>query len=258
MTLVPRSVAEVTIAQSLALVPPVVVVGWSNAPGLAPVLLCAATTAIVWEMVFGALRQRLFSAHGITTALIFALLCPTDIALWQLAFAVSMGVVFGELIFGGRGFGFVSPAALSLSLLVVAFPDVVLPATTREVALAVFPGVALLLIVGLISLSVLAGVGFGTIVLLLMTGQAIEPRLIAVALSVGAVFLVADPTAAATTPVGRWLYGVLAGVMVVVFSPEGGFTTEAIVAAALFANVIAPLIDQGSIFLYTRRMRRHG
>lgn len=256
MTFSPRTVVGVTMWQSLALLLPVGVVGWSDL-AVGQVLATALLTALVWEMMFAGLRKRAISAHGVTTALIVTLFCPADIALWQLAVALSLGVVLGELIFGGRGFGFVSPAALSLSLLIVAFPEVALRATTPEVALAVLPGLALLLAMGLVSIAVLASVGVGTFLLLAVTGQPVDPSAIAVALSVGTVFLFADPTAASTTPHGRWVYGLLAGGLVVIFSPTEQLITEAVVAAALFASVFAPLIDYLAVILYVRR-RGHG
>ena len=258
MNLSPRSVTGVTVIQTLALVPPVVTAGWVGTPGFVLTLLVAAISAVVWEMVFAGLRKRPFTAHGVTTALIVALYCPTDLPLWQLTVAVSMGVVFGELIFGGRGFGFVGPATLSLSLLIVAFPDASLRATTPDIALAVVPGVALLLAAGLLSLYVPIGVGLGALALIAFSGQPFEPVHIATALSVGVVFLIADPTASATTFVGRWVYGALAGAMIVVFSPVGTISPEAIVAAALLASVFAPLFDYGAILLHVRQRRRHG
>ncbi len=254
----PRTVAGVTLLQSVALVLPVIVTGWTTPVGTTLVLTTAMMTAIVWEMIFAGIRKRAFTAHGVTTALIVTLFCPTDIALWQLSFAVSLGVVFGELIFGGRGFGFVSPAALSLMLLIVAFPDVRLHATAPEVALAVLPGLALLLAAGLVSLSILGGVGLGVLFCLAITGQALDPFALGTGLSVGAVFLFADPTAASSTPVGRWVYGGLAGYMVVLFSPAETPGADAIVAAALFASVFAPLIDHGAVRLHLRSRRRHG
>ena len=254
----PRTVAGVTLLQSVALALPVLVTAWPTLPATSLVLAVAAMTAIAWEMIFAGIRKRPFSAHGAATALIITLFCPTDIAPWQLAFAVSLGVAFGELIFGGRGFGFVSPAALSLMLLTVAFPDITLHTTPPPVALAVFPGLALLLIMGLVSVFVLAGFGLGVLSCLAIFGQTVDPAVLAAALSVGAVFLVADPTSASTTPIGRWIYGGLAGAMVVVFSPTEMPGAEAIVAAALFASIFAPLIDDGAVRFHLWAKRRHG
>lgn len=259
MNLSPRSVTGVTSLQALALVPSVIVGGWSDPATVAFILVVTTSVALGWEVIFAIIRKRAFSANGITTVLIVSLFCPFDIVLWQLAISISLGVVFGELICGGRGFGFVSPAALSLSILIVAFPDVALRSPTLEIALAVLPGLALLLAAGLVSLSVLMGIVFGALATFTVTGQIVEPTTAATALSVGAVFLIADPTAASTTMLGRWVYGVLAGALVVVFSP-GEVAPEAVVAAALLASVFAPLIDHGTILLdwRKRRVHRHG
>lgn len=255
MMLSPRSVAGVTALQVLAVLPPVAVLFWLDPPGLVLVLATAAVTAVAWEMLFAGVRKRAFTAHGLTTALIVALFVPSGIAPWHVAVALSLGVVMGELIFGGRGFGFVSPSALSLSLLVVAFPDTVLRAPSADTALAVIPGLLLLLAAGLLSLRIVAGVGIGALALLAVSAQAIEPFAVLTALSIGTVFLVADPIAASTTPLGRLVYGALAGALAVVFSPA--LEPEALVAAALLASVFAPLIDHGAVLLHGRSGRRY-
>lgn len=256
MILTSHRVRDVTLSQALALAPLVAAGVWT-APTEALVFLAAGITALFWEAVFAGVRKHPFTAHGITTALIVAVFCPPDVALWQVAVAVSLGVLFGELIFGGRGFGFVSPVALSLALLIVAFPDVALRAPTPLIAVLVLPGLALLLIAGLVSGAVLVAVGLGVTALLAITGQSIEPAILATALSLGAVYMIADPTAASATPLGRWVYGILAGALVVIFSPGGMITQEAVVAAALLASVFAPLIDHGAVLLHIRKRRSH-
>ena len=120
------------------------------------------------------------------------------------------------------------------------------------------PGLALLVATGVVSLTILVAVGGGVAAMLLITGQAIEPAALLTALSIGAVFLIADPTAASTTVVGRCFYGLLAGGLIVIFSQADSPTPEAIVAAALFASVFAPLIDHGAVLLHLRTRRYHG
>ena len=254
----PRTVAGVTTLQVLALLPPVIVVAWPAPFALLQILAVATFTALIWEMVFAGTRKTAFTAHGLTTGLIVALFCPADIALWQLAVAVSLGVIFGELIFGGRGFGFVSAAALSLSLLFVAFPEIALQAPSGAIAIAVLPGLVLLGVAGVVSLSVLGAVGLGTLGMLAGSGEALDLPATGVALSVGAVFLMADPVAASVTRIGRPVYGLLAGALVVVFSSDGVLTPESVVSAALLASVFAPLIDHGAIEVQMLSRRRNG
>lgn len=240
MSLTPRSLAGVTALQVAALVLPTLVALWHDGSSAFPILATSIVTALFWETVFAGGRKRRLSAHGVTTGALFMLFCPPDVALWQIAFATTLGAVFGELIFGGRGFGFVSPAALALSVLLVAFPDVSLRAQTPEVVLAMLPGLALLLATRLVSPLVILGC---LVPVLLLAGQGPDVLPVALVLLPGLIFLVADPSVACGRAIGRWVYGMISGALVVVFSPASGMTPEAVVAAALLASVFGPLID---------------
>ena len=258
-SLKPQSVAGVTMAQTVALVLPVVFVA-QTAPGTYATLLVAALiTALVLEGLFAALRRRGPTLHGVTTALIFTVLIPTDIAIWQLILAMSLGVVLGELVFGGRGFGFVNPATVALSLLLISFPQVQLPAPTQNLALATLPGALVLLSLGLISWRTILATTFAVAALLAIKGHGVDPEAIATALAFGLIFLICEPTTSASTNAGRWIYGALSGGLVVLFSPAAALTSEAVVFAALMASVFAPLIDHLVVLTHfrLRRARRY-
>lgn len=246
-----------TLVQTLALLPPGAVALWVS-PGLAAVLVSALVTALAWEAAFALLRGHAITAHGITTALIVTLFCPPEIAGWQIAVAVTLGVVFGELVFGGRGFGFVSPAALALATLIVAFPDVALRGPTPLMAALVLPGLAVLIGTGRVFPTVLVGAVLGALALLMLTDHPVMPLAHAVALSVGAVFLIADPAAGSVTAAGRWAYGALAGGLAILFSPGAEILPEAVVSAALLASVFAPLLDYLAVLIPLPRRRQSG
>ena len=59
----------------------------------------------------------------------------------------------------------------------------------------------------------------------------------------GAVFMATDPVSAAMTDMGRWIYGILIGVMTVLVRAINPAFPEGIMLAILFGNVMAPLID---------------
>ncbi|MDJ0637979.1 MAG: RnfABCDGE type electron transport complex subunit D [Paracoccaceae bacterium] len=250
--------AGITLAQTVALVLPFAIVASSDVGRHALILLSAFIAALGWEALFGTLRKRGLSVHGVTTALIVATLCPPDIALWQVLVSVSLGVILGELVFGGRGFGFIHPATVSLALLMISFPQVQLPLPTQALALATLPGGVLLFTLGLISGRVLLATGLAVAAALVLQGHAIEPLAVATALAFGLVFLVADPVTAAATNVGRWAYGALAGGLIAIFSPTGEITSQAVIFAALMAGVFAPLIDHLAVLAHAYRwQRRH-
>jgi Na+-transporting NADH:ubiquinone oxidoreductase subunit B len=59
----------------------------------------------------------------------------------------------------------------------------------------------------------------------------------------GAVFMATDPVSAAMTNTGKFVYGILIGVMVILIRVVNPAFPEGIMLAILFANLFAPLID---------------
>lgn len=62
-------------------------------------------------------------------------------------------------------------------------------------------------------------------------------------LAFGAVFMATDPVSAAQTETGKWIYGVLIGMITVIIRVVNPAYPEGIMLAVLFMNVFAPLID---------------
>ena len=77
-------------------------------------------------------------------------------------------------------------------------------------------------------------------------------------LAFGLVFMATDPVSAAMTEGGKWIYGILIGVMTILVRVINPAFPEGIMLAILFGNVFAPLIDhfvvQANI---RRRAKRH-
>jgi Na+-transporting NADH:ubiquinone oxidoreductase subunit B len=221
-----------------------------------PGLLVALLVAVGWDYVFAKLRHRRFQPFGITTAMIFALFAPVDIPLWHLVVVLSLGCGIGELVFGGRGFSFASPATVSLALLLLALPGVVLRAPTEAMALSCLPGAALLLATGLLSLRTVFAFA---VTLGALFGVAAMPDALALAcaVSVSLLFLVSDPTTGAVTGPGRLAHGAFAGGLVWVFGGSGAGIPppDALVFAALLASLFAPLLDHIAIALTASRRR---
>ncbi len=253
--------ARVTFAQLVALAGPVAVTVVERGIAQIAVLMTALVTCLVWELTFDLIRGRSLSWHTATVALILAVLVPASVPLWQIAMAASFGVVFGELIFGGRGYGIVSGAAAAAGFLVFSFTGTELSMSNEALALATLPGVLLLLRGGLVSWGVLVSAA----VVLAASGfaQAGVSGLPTVAASVafGLVFLIGDPVAGASTNLGRWVFGALAGVLILLFDTVAGpaVAPEAIVFASLLASIFAPLIDHMVVAMVIRRRgRRNG
>ena len=100
----------------------------------------------------------------------------------------------------------------------------------------------------------LPGVMFGMImtsILFNTIGSATNPmfampwywHLVTGGFAFGMMFMATDPVTAAHTNTGRWWYGVLIGVMVVLIRVVNPAFPEGMMLAILFANMIAPLMD---------------
>ena len=62
-------------------------------------------------------------------------------------------------------------------------------------------------------------------------------------LAFGAVYMATDPVTAAQTETGKWIYGLMIGILTVIIRVLNPAYPEGIMLAILFMNVFAPLID---------------
>lgn len=74
----------------------------------------------------------------------------------------------------------------------------------------------------------------------------------------GAIFMATDPVSAAMTNTGKFLYGVLIGVMVILIRVVNPAFPEGMMLAILFANLFAPLIDHFVVQANIRRRLARG
>ena len=76
-------------------------------------------------------------------------------------------------------------------------------------------------------------------------------------LAFGVIFMATDPVSAAQTELGKWIYGILIGVLTVIIRVTNPAYPEGIMLAVLFMNVVAPLIDHYVVKANkTRRLQR--
>jgi Na+-transporting NADH:ubiquinone oxidoreductase subunit B len=135
--------------------------------------------------------------------------------------------------------------------------------------LACLIGAAFLIITRVASWRIMAGVMLGMIGTSLLfngIGSQTNPmfampwywHLVLGGYAFGMVFMATDPVSAAMTDAGRWIYGVLIGLMVTLIRVLNPGFPEGMMLAILFGNVFAPLIDwfviQANI---RRRLRRN-
>ena len=86
-----------------------------------PVFLVCNIAGGLWELLFATVRKHEINEGFLVTGLLFPLILPPTIPLWQVAVGISFGVVFGKEIFGGTGKNFLNPALTARAFLYFAF-----------------------------------------------------------------------------------------------------------------------------------------
>ena len=285
---------------------------WDNlVHGAAYFLPIYAVTFIVggfWEVLFASIRGHEVNEGFFVTSILFALILPPSIPLWQVALGISFGVVIAKEVFGGTGKNFLNPALAGRAFLFFAYPaqlsgdavwtaiDGVTGATPLATAaaggiaavtagglswwdaflgtipgsvgetgtLAILIGGAVLLLSRIASWRIVSGVMLGMVgcsLLLNSVGSASNPmfampwhwHLVLGGFAFGMVFMATDPVSAAMTDTGKWIFGALIGVMVVLIRVVNPAFPEGMMLAILFANLCAPLIDH---FVVTANIKR--
>jgi Na+-transporting NADH:ubiquinone oxidoreductase subunit B len=87
-----------------------------------PVFLVTNIAGGLWEGFFASIRGHEVNEGFLVTGLLFPLILPPTIPLWQVAVAISFGVVIGKEIYGGTGRNIFNPALLARAFLFFAYP----------------------------------------------------------------------------------------------------------------------------------------
>jgi Na+-transporting NADH:ubiquinone oxidoreductase subunit B len=252
---------RIAVAFIVAVLPPLAGALYEQGPALMPELAVALLVTLGWQIVFAWSRHSPIGWDGIVTAIAFVVMLPTPTPVWQIALALTFGVVTGEQIFGGRGRAFLNPAAVGLAFLFFSFPASAAGAAGSLNGLATLPGAILLVLLGLISWQVIVAALASFVVAAFFAGI-VDPLALFIpgSFAFGLIFLGCDPVSAAATNPGRLIYGALIGALTIAFSAaNGAIETSAVVFAILLGAIFAPLIDHIVVLLNARRRRRrHG
>ncbi len=263
-----------------------------------PIYLVTFAVGGFWEVLFASVRKHEVNEGFFVTSVLFALICPPSIPLWQVALGISFGVVVGKEVFGGTGKNFLNPALTGRAFLFFAYPaqisgDAVwtavdgftgatplglvaaggmeaiaasglswmdafvgtLHGSVGEVStLAILIGGAVLLLTKIAAWRIVAGVMLGMVgmsLLLNLIGSDTNPmfampwywHLVVGGFAFGMIFMATDPVSASMTSTGKWVFGALIGIMVVLIRVVNPAFPEGMMLAILLANLCAPLID---------------
>ena len=278
-----------------------------------PIYIVTLAVGGVWEVLFATVRGHEINEGFLVSSMLFALILPPDIPLWQVALGISFGIVIGKEIFGGTGKNFLNPALTGRAFLFFAYPASIsgdsvwvavdgftaatplglaatggleavyaanyswmqtffgfMPGSIGETStLACIIGAAFLLYTRIASYRTMGGVFLGMLIMSLtfnFIGSDSNPmfaipwywHMTLGGFAFGLVYMATDPVSGSMTDTGRWVYGALIGVMVVLIRVVNPAFPEGMMLSILFANMFAPVIDyfvvQANI---RRRVKRH-
>ena len=264
-----------------------------------------------WEVLFASVRKHEVNEGFFVSSILFALILPATIPLWQAAIGITFGIVIAKEIFGGTGKNFLNPALAGRAFLFFAYPSEIsgdavwvaadgfsgatalsaanqglieytvnadwwnafwgyIPGSVGEVSTAmILLGGAYILYKGIASWRIVLGV-FAGMVVTAMLFNAIGSdtntmfampwywHLVTGGFAFGMMFMATDPVSASFTNTGKYWFGALVGIMVVLVRVVNPAFPEGMMLAILFANLFAPLFDyfvvQGNI---KRRLARN-
>jgi Na+-transporting NADH:ubiquinone oxidoreductase subunit B len=269
---------------------------WYGAVFFVPIYATTFLTGIFWEVLFAMKRGHEVNEGFFVTSVLFALICPPDVPLWQVMLGISFGIVIGKEVFGGTGKNFLNPALTGRAFLYFAYPaqmsgDAVwvavdgytsatylsviasegmssldpsmwwnafygaIPGSIGETStLAILVGGVLLLATRIASWRIIAGVMVGMVALSSLFNMVGSDSNLSFAMpwywhlvtggfAFGMIFMATDPVSSAMTNTGKWAYGILIGLMVVLIRVVNPAFPEGMMLAILFANLFAPLMD---------------
>jgi len=247
------------------------------------VVLTAVAGAVLTEYIFQKIRNKkimIKDGSAVVTGLLLALTLPPSIPLWTAFFGSVVAIGLGKQVFGGIGQNSFNPALVGRAFLTASYPVLMTTWTVDGVssatplsqmkmegiatdtwnlfvgqiggslgetsALALLLGFSYLLYKGYVNwripLAMVGTVFLGTFAF----GSDPIFHLFAGGLMLGALFMATDMVSSPTTKLGRWIFGIGAGLLVVIIRLWGGYP-EGVMYSILLMNTAVPLINR-----YTR------
>ena len=87
-----------------------------------PVLILTFAVGGGCEALFALVRKHDINEGFLVTGMLFPLILPPTIPLWQVALGIAFGVIIGKEIFGGTGMNILNPALTARAFLFFAYP----------------------------------------------------------------------------------------------------------------------------------------
>ena len=87
-----------------------------------PIVMVSYMAGGIWEVLFAVVRRHEINEGFLVTGMLFPLVLPPTLPLWQVAVGISFGVIIGKEIFGGVGYNILNPALAGRAFLFFAYP----------------------------------------------------------------------------------------------------------------------------------------
>ncbi len=87
-----------------------------------PIYLTVFIVGGFWEVLFAVIRKHEINEGFFVSSILFALIVPPTIPLWQAALGITFGIVVAKEIFGGTGRNFINPALAGRAFLYFSYP----------------------------------------------------------------------------------------------------------------------------------------
>ncbi len=274
------SVAEIMWTVNISLVP--VMLAASYVFGLRALAIIAVSiiSCSLTEYIFLRARNKevtLTDGSAVVTGILLALTMPPAIPLWVVAIAAVVAIALGKQVFGGLGNNPFNPALIGRAFVTAAYPVLIttwtfdgqtaatplnlkmmegeitpywdlfignIPGSLGETsAFLILLGAALLIYKGYLNWRIPAGMLTTVFLLTWLMGHDPVFHLLAGSLLLGAFYYATDMVTTPITPRGRWLFGVGAGVFVVIIRLWGGYP-EGVMYSILLMNMTVPIINR--------------
>ncbi|MEM6494142.1 MAG: NADH:ubiquinone reductase (Na(+)-transporting) subunit B [Pseudomonadota bacterium] len=87
-----------------------------------PIYITTLAAGGICEVTFATVRGHEVNEGFLVTSMLYTLIMPPDVPLWQVALGIIFGVVIGKEVFGGTGKNFLNPALTGRAFLYFAYP----------------------------------------------------------------------------------------------------------------------------------------
>ncbi len=245
----------------------------------ARLVLLSAGAAVATEAIFQKVRSKpitIGDGSALITGVLLALIVPPSLPSWMVILGAVFSIAIGKQVFGGLGANPFNPALVGRAFLTASFAvamttwtapfDAVSAATPLAMgaarsnipdlffgsiagslgetsAVAILVGGIYLFYKGVLDYRITLGV-LGTVaVVAAAAGQDPVFHLLAGSVLFGAIFMATDPVTSPITPLGRWIFGVGIGLIIMVIRIWGSFP-DGVTFAILLMNAATPLLNR--------------